>query len=259
MAVKAQSNPLSTKVGGLGLSRASRWQHAGVFCLSFSSGFVLVEPSPHDILMLLAIATMLVLGHVKIFESALPAFVMLNIFFIFNIIPLLYVSDVDTSYNFILITIYLILSFFFYKCLVLRAESDLIMWLMRGYIYTCVFGCIFSIFCIIIPNPLSDVVLYGRSTDEIRTKAFFQDPNVFGPFLVPAFLACVYCWRYLFTSKALVAARWIFLLTFLVCIILTASRGGWLNLLVALAALGWIGQRQASRSLRFRRRASLPS
>lgn len=208
--------------------------------------------------MLLAMAAMLSLGYVKIFESALPAFAMLNIFFVFNILPLLYVSDVETSYRFILITVYLILSFFFYKCLILHAENDLIMWLMKGYIYTCAFGCVVSIVCIIVPNPLSDLVLYGRATDEIRTRGFFQDPNVFGPFLVPALLLCTYCWRSLLASKILAPVRWLFLLIFLVCIILAASRGGWLNLLVALAALGWIGQRQASWSLRFRRRASLP-
>ncbi len=208
--------------------------------------------------MLFAMAAMLSLGYIKIFESALPAFVVISIFFICNIIPLLYVSDADTSYKFILITVYLIMTFFFYQCLVLRAESNIITLLLKGYIYTCAFGCIVSIFCILIPNPLSDLVLYGRTTDEIRTRAFFQDPNVFGPFLVPAFILCAYCWRSLFASRIFTAVRWFFLLTFLVCIILAASRGGWLNLLVALAALGWIAQRQASWSLRFRRRSSLP-
>ena len=88
--------------------------------------------------------------------------------------------------------------------------------------------------------------------------AFFKDPNVFGAFLVPAFLLCAFSWQSLSSSRIFFSVRWLFLVILLVSIILTGSRGGWLNLLVALGALGWVRWHAAGRSSRLQRRTPMP-
>lgn len=88
--------------------------------------------------------------------------------------------------------------------------------------------------------------------------AFFKDPNVFGPFLVPAFLLCLSSWRSVYRSNVFIPIRGLFLVVLLISVILTGSRGAWVNLLVALCALGWVGWRAARRSSWPRKRAPLP-
>ena len=234
------------------------WWRAGVFCLSFLSGFVLFEPSPHDILLLCFVFVIMFSGYFIISEHMIPVIVIMNGFILFNMVPLLYVVDLEISLIYLSITIYLIISLLFYEIIISRAGSDIVRTLLKGYISACIISCFVSIFCFVVPNPISEIVLYGKIADGGRIKAFFKDPNVFGPFLVPAFMLCACSWRSIFSSRIFTSLRWFFVLVLLVSIILSGSRGGWLNLLVAIVALGWVHWNAARQSPRLRRRTPVP-
>jgi len=78
---------------------------------------------------------------------------------------------------------------------------------------------------------------------EGRPKAFFKDPNVLGPYLVPAVVAFLYQAAH---SRSL--GKLFYLLCALVCalgIVATASRGAWLNLAVAVAVFTILGRTKA--------------
>ena len=73
-----------------------------------------------------------------------------------------------------------------------------------------------------------------------RPKAFFKDPNVLGPYLVPAVLVLLYK-----ASQGRSLGKLIYLVCALFCalgVIATASRGAWLNLAIAVAVYALLGR-----------------
>jgi UDP-N-acetylmuramyl pentapeptide phosphotransferase/UDP-N-acetylglucosamine-1-phosphate transferase len=78
---------------------------------------------------------------------------------------------------------------------------------------------------------------------EGRPKAFFKDPNVLGPYLVPAVVAFLYQ-----AAHTRSFGKPFYLMCALVCalgIVATASRGAWLNLAVAVAVFTILGRTRA--------------
>jgi UDP-N-acetylmuramyl pentapeptide phosphotransferase/UDP-N-acetylglucosamine-1-phosphate transferase/O-antigen ligase len=77
-----------------------------------------------------------------------------------------------------------------------------------------------------------------------RPKAFFKDPNVLGPYLVPAVLAFLYK-----AAQTRSLPKLIYVGCALLCalgVIATASRGAWVNLAVALAVYTLLGRNKAT-------------
>jgi UDP-N-acetylmuramyl pentapeptide phosphotransferase/UDP-N-acetylglucosamine-1-phosphate transferase/O-antigen ligase len=75
-----------------------------------------------------------------------------------------------------------------------------------------------------------------------RPRAFFKDPNVLGPYLVPAVLAFLYK-----AGQSRSLARVVHVACALLCalgVIATASRGAWVNLAVAIAVYTLLGRRR---------------
>jgi O-antigen ligase len=71
-----------------------------------------------------------------------------------------------------------------------------------------------------------------------RADGTFKDPNVFGPFLVPAFLYLLHLALERGTTRALPALAGALVLA--IGVLLSFSRGAWFNLAVALAVYGWL-------------------
>jgi UDP-N-acetylmuramyl pentapeptide phosphotransferase/UDP-N-acetylglucosamine-1-phosphate transferase/O-antigen ligase len=79
------------------------------------------------------------------------------------------------------------------------------------------------------PAAAADVLLWAG-----RPKVFFKDPNVFGPYLVPAVLLFLHA-----AARRRGAATFVFVAMALVCaagVVASASRAAWFNLAVALVA-----------------------
>jgi O-antigen ligase len=73
-----------------------------------------------------------------------------------------------------------------------------------------------------------------------RPKVFFKDPNVLGPYLVPAVLVFLYK-----AAQARPLAKLIYFACALLCalgVIATASRGAWVNLAVAVSVYALLGR-----------------
>jgi UDP-N-acetylmuramyl pentapeptide phosphotransferase/UDP-N-acetylglucosamine-1-phosphate transferase/O-antigen ligase len=74
-----------------------------------------------------------------------------------------------------------------------------------------------------------------------RPKAFFKDPNVLGPYLVPAVLAFLYK----VTHERAIVGRLFWLGCALLCalgVVATASRGAWVNMAIAVAVYALMGR-----------------
>jgi O-Antigen ligase len=71
----------------------------------------------------------------------------------------------------------------------------------------------------------------GQLVDDGRVRALFKDPNVYGPFLVPAMILAL---QRMESSPALHGVLWLILFGILgLGLVLGFSRGSWLNFLVA--------------------------
>jgi O-antigen ligase len=94
-----------------------------------------------------------------------------------------------------------------------------------------------------VDREFGDVLFFQRTW---RAKAFFKDPNVLGPFMVPAFLILVEasCRMIRYRSALLGAAA--------VCAgasVITASRGAWGNLIVTAIVYVLLSDRERKRAL----------
>ena len=77
-----------------------------------------------------------------------------------------------------------------------------------------------------------------------RPKAFFKDPNVLGPYLVPAVLAFLYK-----AAQGRSLSKLVYVGCALLCalgVIATASRGAWVNLAIAVAVYTLLGRTKAT-------------
>lgn len=77
-----------------------------------------------------------------------------------------------------------------------------------------------------------------------RPKAFFKDPNVLGPYLVPAVLAFLYQ-----AAQGRSLSKLVYVGCALLCalgVIATASRGAWVNLAIAVAVYTLLGRTKAT-------------
>lgn len=244
--------------GGGSLRHSISWGGCAVFLLMFLSGFVFVEPSPYDVLLAIVIVISAFFGFIQVRENIYYPLLFLHAFIIFSLIPFFYAYDLNDSVVYLAITYYLMLSLFFYERIVNVFGYSGITLLALGYVLTCTVGSVASLVSLVIPGPLSEITLYGNPLYGVRLRGFFKDPNVFGPCLVPALLICMLSWRPVFRSRIIIAGRWFLVLLFFITILLAGSRGGWLNLVVALAAFEWHRRRQREWSPRVRRRGLLP-
>jgi hypothetical protein len=104
----------------------------------------------------------------------------------------------------------------------------------RGYLVAALLLGFETIIGLILPSPASGPA-NALSLEGVRIQGLFKDPNVFGPFVVPAIALLVTRWPHL---------PWVVRLTALILVLLpvpaSVSRGAALALLVTLVVLGTV-------------------
>jgi O-antigen ligase len=157
--------------------------------------------------------------------------VLLSVLLALNIVSFVDVVDPLGAVRFFAITAYLI---------------ALAVWLtgytrshrrMRGIVAAYVWGAVamaaVSSLALMVGFPGDQVFLFA----DTRAQGLFKDPNVFGPFLVPAMLILI---EELFTPRLLRGGRLVRCLALAVVtlgVLVSFSRAAWLNAVVAVAAL----------------------
>ena len=198
--------------------------HAVLWLIVFLGGFVFVEPAPYDLLFAVAAPLWMIIG-LTVPRSVSPLVLLLLLFMAGGILAGTQATDLDAQPIYYAITGFLALSACFFACLIAedRSRLDLIVsaWIAAAVATTCLglagyFGLTGGMF-----------VRYGRATGG------FQDPNVFGPFLVFPFLVLVR--RVLTGSARSAVVNGSLALVILAGIFLSFSRASW-----GLALLGTI-------------------
>lgn len=151
------------------------------------------------------------------------------------------------SYVSTLTTIYLIAVYFlvyYWNAKEGAIKKTLIAGYMLGALLSSLIGAIVYLVRLSMPT-YSHLPFFWKH--DVRISGFFDDPVVYGAFLVPALILLFYTYLYSESSKK----QWWSLLGLLLVylnIILTGSRGAWLNVCVALAVFVILDKRLRDQS-----------
>lgn len=167
-------------------SRAAKWLNSAVALWVFSGGLVLIEPSPYEVIFLGVIALALA-ANMHIYRSTAGLLAIALGFLPFALIAVFQVryTSIADAMIYSIVTVFLLLTSFVIANFVAEATEERMRLVMKAYTISAVLCAIAGTLGYLRLIPGSDILtLYGRA------KGTFQDPNVFGPFLVlPAMFA----------------------------------------------------------------------
>lgn len=184
----------------------------------FFSGFVLFEPGPYEILML-ALMTLWLLSGLRLSIYALTLLLLFTLFNIGGVLSIFQMDDLKKAPLYIAVSYFLALTAVFFAAVV---ESD---WrrlkpLFTGYMVAAILTSLLGIGGYLNIIPAADLfTLYGRA------KGAFQDPNVFGPFLILPINWCLYQILTRPFSKSLL--YWALFMILTLAVLLSFSRAAW--------------------------------
>jgi O-antigen ligase len=236
--------------GGLALAIVfalafSFYEGATVFAFALL-GVARVEPAPPDLIFATLMLVAAVTGRFKVDQLPSIVALLLSALLVLNVVSLVDVVDPGTAVRFLVITAYL---------------TALAAWLtgyarsyrrVRGivaaYVWAAVVMSAVSSAALFLPFPGHDTFLFEGGQ---RAEGLFKDPNVYGPFLVPAILVLI---EELFQPRLLRAGRFVKAVSLAVLamgLLVAFSRAAWFNgaiavtILLAIHALRRGGARRA--------------
>ena len=198
----------------------------GVFLLAV----VPVDPAPVDVVMIVLVTSTVLVGGVR---PRLPAIVAVPLagFVVVSLLSTVAAEDTGRALSFEATTLYLValavwLSWAFGFA---RAVSVAVL----AYLGAAVLSAAAAVTALYVGFPGSDAFLY----DDARASALFQDPNVFGPFLVPA---AAVLFEEIGTPRLLRLPRAVVTALFAITtagVVVAFSRAGWLSYAIAIATV----------------------
>jgi O-antigen ligase len=197
----------------------------------FSGGMVITEPSPYELSFVLVLGVALFAGF-GIYRSTLGLLVLFVSFIPFALIAAFQVkfNELGDALLFQAVTIFLIFTAYFVANYVAEAPQQRMRLIVGAYIATAVISAIVGTLGYLHLIPGSEMF-----TRYSRAKAFFNDPNVFGPFLI---LPAMYVLQrvLLGTRRRAVWGGAIFMIL-LVGVFASFSRAAWGHLAVSASAV----------------------
>ena len=206
-------------------------------------GVVLIEPAPADGALCVVMAVALVTGRFRLAAAPRAAVAILAVLAALNVMSSIQVADAGRAAGFFAVTLYLA-AFGLWLPSYVTSEGRARL-IVEAYLFAAVSSALLGMLALAGVIPGAAVLTEGG-----RARALFQDPNVFGPFLVPAALIVAEelvrprLLRLSSVTKALLLA------VLVLGVVFSYSRGAWLNLALALAVMGVVfaargGVRQA--------------
>jgi hypothetical protein len=202
-----------------------------LFGISFALlAYVPVDPAPIDVVIALLVLASLSVGSVPF---RVPMFVALPLigFGVISVQSMGNAVSLGRAAKFELITLYVLVLLVWLSGMFSRGD-----WLrlaVRTYVAAAALSAVAASLALFIHFPGSAHLIY----DGARAKGFFKDPNVFGPFLVPAAAIVL---EDINTRNLFPWSRKVLVLIFMtlsVGTVLAYSRAGWLNYAIALTTV----------------------
>jgi O-antigen ligase len=194
----------------------------------FCGGFVMTEPSPYELSFMMVLGVALFAG-LGVYRSTLGLLVFFTAFIPFAIIAAFQVtfSEITEALIFQAVTIFLLLTSYFVANYVAEAPQKRMKLIVQAYVATAVISAILGTVGYLQGSEL--LTRYGRA------KALFNDPNVFGPFLI---LPAMYCLQHVLIGKQRQAVLGgVAFMILMIGVFASFSRAAWGHLAVSAAAV----------------------
>ncbi len=190
----------------------------------FLGAFVLNEPAPYEIFLVVIMAAFLLFG-MRLTSIALSLGTLFILFNIGGLISMLTLAETTGIPLYLAVSLFLGLTSVFW-CAAVEADMGRLRTIMRAYVVGSAITALLGIAGYFDLFPGSDLFLrYGRA------KGGFEDPNVFGPFLILPIIYLIY--GLLYRNMVLAPLRLFFLSILALGLLLSFSRGAWGMLIVA--------------------------
>lgn len=202
-----------------------------LFLMVLGGAFVFAEPSPYEVGALLAMAAFALTGALVLRAAFMPPVFVLAAYCLglsASAVPVLSAAKV---LPWVLVSWYLALTMVFFAMAVVADTATRMAVIVRAWTLAAVIAAIAGIagYFRAFPGAFDLFTLYGRA------KGTFNDPNVFGPFLVFPMLMAVQAFYAGGLRQALRAG--LVLAVLMAGLLLSFSRGAWLNFALAAAVM----------------------
>ncbi|MDP3602417.1 MAG: O-antigen ligase domain-containing protein [Bosea sp. (in: a-proteobacteria)] len=209
--------------GGLRISYAAL-KRGALWLLTASSGLALIEPSPYEVVFLLAVFVFMITG-IRFSQKLLPLALLLLLYNIGGTFSLIPWMDESASVRFTAVSVYLMVTAVFLAAIMADDALGRLETLRRGYLFAAWGAGLAGLLGYFDVAGLGSVfTLYGRASGT------FKDPNVLGPFLV---LPIIYVLHHILTGRLGLMRGLLLMSVPLAALFLTFSRGAWGNLVAA--------------------------
>ncbi|WP_421591052.1 O-antigen ligase family protein [Shinella sp. M27] len=197
----------------------------------FLSGFVISEPAPYEVFMAGLIGLWAIVG-LRISRYIAPLVVLILLFNVGGMLSLTVLDDLSIGPMYIAVSLFLALSSIFFASII-EARHERLELIFRAWVASAIITSLLGILGYFHAFPGAEAfTLYDRA------KGAFQDPNVFGPFLVAPSLYLVHG---LLAGRILGAPlKIIGLLILALGLFLSFSRAAWALYLFSVVALVFI-------------------
>jgi hypothetical protein len=194
------------------------------------SAFAAIEPSPYEFMFGVAI---LVFGRGGLRFDAMmsPLIVSLMIFNAAGFLALAPYVDESESVMFTATSFYISLTAMFFAAVVAANPAERMKSIRSGYVAAAILAAVLGDLGYFNVAGLGP---YFTLYDNARAMGPFKDPNVFGPFLVPPI---VWLCQDMLTGRAPILSTTLKLLVVLLGVLLSFSRGAWIDTACSLAML----------------------
>ncbi|MGH3080494.1 MAG: O-antigen ligase family protein [Gaiellaceae bacterium] len=191
---------------------------------------VRLEPAPADVLFGVVIAVTLATGRFRLARVPLGATLLVTLFLALNLLASVEVVDAARAVEFFAITLYLaVFGIWLTGYLQSFRRARLV---VVTYLVAAVLSAALTCLALFLPLPGGEAFVDGP-----RAQGLFKDPNVFGPFLVPAALILMEEVASPRLLQLRQATKLLLLSVVTLGVLFSFSRAAWLNLMVATVVL----------------------
>ena len=208
---------------------AQRLLNAVLFITVLMSFLAFIEPSPHDVLMLV-LAAVCITARVSFDRKLLPLLILLIAFLTGGLLALIHVGDNAKNIQYAGTSAYLCIAAMIFACLFCSGDMVRLNTMRVAYTIAAICATTTGYIGFFHLLPGSDMFLLAE-----RVSGTFKDPNVYGPFLILPILLLI-----LDTLTSKIRLGGVMVLVFLLGgLFLSFSRGAWIHFAIsAIVAFG---------------------
>ena len=196
-----------------------------LFVTVLTSSIAFIEPSPHDGLMLVLLATC-VAARVRFDRKLVPLTLLLAIWLAGAFFALIPVLDQKQTVQYVATSAYLVIAAIMFACLLCDGDLVRLLILRRAYVIAALIATAAGYVGFFHLVPGADIFLAND-----RVSATFKDPNVYGPFLIfPLLLLLID-----FMTRRLRLTGLAILVFLIGGLLLSFSRGAWAHFAISAA------------------------